>query len=109
MENVNNINSDDIRYKKINNNNKKSGFYCSGCNKYYKVIRHQKNRSENILNNNGKYSNLINDDLEINNHTFNDDIQSHSHKRYINNTYENSNDINKNKCSCSCPGCEFSD
>ncbi len=98
--NGNNINhNENVHYKKINYNGK-NGFFCNGCNNYFRSVHHQKNKSiDYIRGGDSKFNHFKNNFMEYNNKDLN--------KRYIHKTFENSNDSNRYNYTCSCPGCDF--
>ena len=98
IESNDNINNNDIHYKKINYNGKK-GFYCNGCNKFFKNTHHQRHKSMNFAQDNSKLNHFKNNFIDNNRNNF--------CKRYINKTHDNSIDLKKMNYSCCCPGCEL--
>lgn len=98
----NDYNNNEIHYKKISYNGR-NGFYCKGCNKFFKNIHHQKNKSMNFTQDNIKFNHFKKNILDYNN-------RNNLHKRYIskiNKTHDNSIDFKKLNYSCYCQGCEF--
>ena len=101
--NENNYNNNEMHCKKFNYN-RKNGLYCSGCNKYFKDIHHQKNNSSNCIKLNSKFNHFKNNFIRNNNDRY---IKNYFHKKNRMNTYDGTNDSSKYNYSCSCPGCEF--
>ena len=94
------IYNDNGKYNVINYANGKNGFYCKGCNNYFKSLHHQKNRSIYYMRGaDSKFNHFRNNCIEFNNKNFN---KINSQK-----AYENLNDFNKYNYGCCCQGCEF--
>ena len=102
--NENNIitHNDDGKYNSINYTNGKNGFFCKGCNNYFRRVHHQKNRSIN-------YKRGVDTKLNHFNNNFTEHSNKSFNKIYTPKIYENSNDFNKYNYSCCCPGCDFCD